>query len=231
MSDYWSGIFLLGTLVLGVFLGFVVLAVILIAKKKTRLISISIALVSALLSIWIVDRFVVGSFCIPWECIHRELDLDSLLLDNVDLPSGWAVERTYDYAYVARSSSSYRERIFRHNLSTTNNVFYEKIYQYRSVRGASFQYNVLKNELPASYAIQYSKISLQFDLQIRYSSEYDYGCIFYDMKNTICYYLVRYDEYILLVEMPFHRDEISEENFYEIVDLADKKLSIIFENH
>jgi len=45
MSDYWSGLFLLGTIVVGFFLGIIVLLVALITKKKTRLNTISFGIV------------------------------------------------------------------------------------------------------------------------------------------------------------------------------------------
>jgi len=45
------------------------------------------------------------------------------------------------------------------------------------------------------------------------------------MKVTVCYYLALYDEYVLLIEMPFAGDQISDEIFTEIVNLADEKFS------
>ncbi|HXD12415.1 MAG TPA: hypothetical protein VN653_20260 [Anaerolineales bacterium] len=230
MSDFWSGMFLLGTIVVGFFLGIATLLVMLITKKKTRLNMISFGFVFTLVSIWITDRFIAGSFCFPWECIDREIDLDILLLNNGDLPDEWVVERTFDYAYIPRASFHYRERTFHYISATTNTGFYEEIYQYRSTRGASFQFNVLRRKLPTSYSIRTVTISPQFDLQVNYASEYDLGCVFYDLKNTVCYYLARYSEYVLLLEMPFSGNLIVEDDFVGIIKLADEKTSNVLRN-
>jgi hypothetical protein len=73
-------------------------------------------------------------------------------------------------------------------------------------------------------------ISPQFKLQVNYATEYDFGCAFYDLKNNFCYYLARYDEYVILLEMPFVDDQISDEIFSEIVNLADEKISNVLGN-
>jgi hypothetical protein len=191
MSDFWSGLFLLGTITVGAVLAVVVLVVLIVKRKYTRLITISIVIVFTLFSIWVADRFIAGALCLPWECISSSIQLEALLLNNTDLPDEWTVNHTFEYAYIPRASVEYRERTFSHNSASVNNNFYEHIYQYRSVRGAAFQYNKLKKELPTSYSYHSTLISPRFDIKASSASEYDFNCVFYDMEFTTCYYLAR----------------------------------------
>jgi hypothetical protein len=179
------------------------------------------------LLIWASDRFIVGTFCFPWECVHRNADLEALLLNNNDLPTGWTSEHTYDYAYVPRASSSYIERTFLDMSDLGYQSLYETIYQYRSVRGASFQFNKLIKELPTSYSIHSTLISPQLNLQVGYASAHVYNCVYDNKRATMCYYLARYEEYVLLIEMPFSGNQIADDIFSEMVRLADGKFSKI----
>jgi hypothetical protein len=226
MSDYLSGLFLLGTIIASAILIPLALFAAIIRKKITHLSMVSLGIVFTLLFIWVADRVIAGMFCLPWECVNRDIPLETGLLNDADLPDLWNVKATSNYVYVPRGSINYRERTFEYTSPPKSMVFYEEIYQYRSIRGASFQYQKLKKELPTSYSIESTPISPLFELQVKYASEYDFGCVFHK-KNTTCYYLARYNEYVLLLEMPFQGDSISGVTFTEIVGLADKKFSSV----
>ena len=223
MSDYWSGIFLLVTIVLTIFLLIIVLFTILIGKKKRYLNITAFGIVVTMLLIWIGDRFIVGSFCFPWECTRREIRIESLLLDTADLPENWSIRDTYNYAYVPRASSAYIERIFLKDLKLLDGGFIQEIYQYRSVRGASFQYDALKDDLPNQYSRRSEPILPQVNLQGNHAAAYVVGYI--HGSPSICYYIARYDEYIVVLKMRFSSEAVPLDDFIKIVQLADEKLS------
>jgi len=225
MSDFWSGLFLLGTIIAGAILIPVAIFVAFTGKKNTRISALCLGIFFALLFIWIADRIIAGMFCLPWECVNQDVPLETVLLTNADLPDGWETGATSNDTYVPRAATNYRERTFDYTSPLRRMVFYEEIYQYRSIRGASFQYAKLKKELPTSYSVHSMPVSPTFELRATYASEYDFGCVFYDMKVLVCYYLAHYDEYMLLLEMRSSDNDISDEIFSEIVSLVDKKLS------
>jgi hypothetical protein len=231
MSDFWSGLFLVGILTLGLAFGIIALLEIIFVKKRPRLNGILFAIILSLVGIWTIDRLIAGLFCLPWECVVRNIELESLLLDNSDLSDEWKVGSTSNTVYVPRASTNYQERTFDYISPLRRMVFYEEIYQYRSIRGASFQYAKLKKELPMSYSPYSLSISPQFDVQVRYASDYDFGCVLYDAKVFVCYYLARYDENMLLLEMRASDNNISGEIFSEIIGLADNRFSIILEKN
>lgn len=224
MSDYWSGIFLLGTILVGLFLGVIAISLLLLGKKHPNFIKVSICIVVILMLAWVSDRFLVGTFCFPWECVDRGVDLETLLLNDDSFSGDWSVAWTIDYAYVPRSSFAYRERTFHRTSAYNNNAFYEEIYQYKSIRGAAFQFNLLRKDLPHYYSVHSIQLTPHFTIQVGHASEFDVGCV-YDMKNTLCYYIGRYVEYILVLEMPFSGDQILEKNFTQVVDLANERFS------
>lgn len=219
--------FLLGTIIVSAAIALVLFVVIIAGKKSSRLVSISIGVVLTLFGIWVADRFIVGAFCLPWECVSRNIDLESLLLDNADLPDDWMVNQTFDYAYIPRASAHYRERTFYRESLSANSSFNVHLYEYRSVRGASFQYDILRYQIPTSYSAHSTPLIPEFDLQINNASKHDFGCVFYDMKFTVCFYLARYDEYLLVLEMRFKDNKIQGEFFAAIVKLADSKFSML----
>jgi hypothetical protein len=112
MSDFWSGIFLVGIIVLAISFLLIASLAILFRKKDQRLNASMFGIIVTLLLLWIGDRFIVGSFCLPWECTRREIRIESILLDKADLPENWRIRHTFNYAYVPRASSAYVERIF-----------------------------------------------------------------------------------------------------------------------
>jgi hypothetical protein len=165
MSDFLSGMFLLGTLALAFFLIIIVLTITRLGKKRRYLNFIVFGIVYGLLSIWTVDRFVAGLYCLPWECVNRNIAIETLLLDSSDLAEGWDVKFTFDYAYIPRASSNYVERTYHNYLESLNNEFYQEIYQYRSVRGAFFQYTRLEEDFPKYYLLDNKSKSLPKNLQ------------------------------------------------------------------
>ena len=223
MSDYWCGIFLLVTIVSMIFLLIIVLFTILLGKKNLYLNITAFVIVVIMLSIWIGDRFVVGSFCFPWECTRRELRIESLLLGSADLPENWSISNTFNHAYVPRASSAYVERLFDNDSKLLNDEFYQEIYQYRSVRGASFQYDPLKDALPRQYSRRGEPIAAGVTLQGNHAAEYVIGYV-HD-SPSICYYIARYDEYIMVLKMPFSNETLPLDDFIQIIQLADEKFS------
>lgn len=187
MSDYWSGIFLVGIIVLAIPFLLIALLAILFRKNNRRLNTSMFAIIVTLILIWVGDRFIVGYFCFPWECTRREIGIETLLLDTADMPENWSVSKTFNYAYVPRASSAYVERIFHNDSKLLNDEFYQEIYQYRSVRGASFQYDALKDDLPEYYSGRGEPVISQVKLPVSHAASYVAGCIY--AAPSICYYV------------------------------------------
>ncbi len=223
MSDYWSGIFLFTIMVLAFFLFSIALIMILIGKKQRRLNIAMVAIVITSISIWSADRFSVGVFCFPWECVKRDINIDTLLLEEADLIDDWMIRKTLSYAYVPRGSSAYVERTFHSNTKSENKDFFQEIYQYRSVRGASFQYNALKDDLARKYSPRHELVFPQVSLQENNAKTYNIQC-FYGSGNS-CYYIAQYEEYAVILEMPLQNRATSMDDFVEIIQLIDKKIS------
>ena len=221
MSDYWSGIFLFSVVVLAFFLFIIVLFTTMLRKKKRYLNVIVFGTVATLLFIWVADRFIVGSFCLPWECVKRGVDVEFLLLNRTDLPDDWSVRQTFNYAYVPRASSAYVERTFHSDSKFLNKDFFQEIYQYRSVRGASFQYNAIKHDLPRQYSYGNDPLSPQVNLQINHATAYIIECLY--SSQNICYYIAQYEEFVIVLEMPFSNSSVPIDDFINIIRLADEK--------
>lgn len=223
MSDFLSGIFLVFTITISFSFMIIILLMILLKRKNRHTIITMIAVVSILLSIWVADRFIVGAFCLPWECVGKEISLETLLLHEADLPDDWAITHTFNYAYVERGSSAYIERTFYSNLSPVNKYFFQQIYQYPSIRGASFQYNALKSDLPRQHLYRDEPISRQVEFPESHATEYNIECLY--NSESVCFYIAQYEEYILVIERPLEDSSVALDDFIEIVRLADEKIS------
>ncbi len=228
MSDYWSGIFLLATIIFTLFLFSIVLVMMLLRKKNRRLNIIAFAIVASMLSIWVVDRFVVGFFCLPWECVKRNINIDALLLEEADLIDDWVVRKMLNYAYVPRASSAYVERTFHSDTKFQNKDFFQEIYQYRSVRGASFQYNALRYDLARKYSPRHELVFPQISFRDNNAKAYIIEC-FYNSGNS-CYYIAQYEEYVVVLEMPFLQKSTPLDDLIKIIHLVDEKFSKALRN-
>lgn len=222
MSDFVSGMFLLAIIVLAFFLIIIVLSITRLGKKWRHLNVIVFAIVYGLLSVWVVDRFVAGLYCLPWECVKRNINVETLLLDTTDLPEGWVIKFTFDNAYIPRASSNYVERTYHNSLKSLNNEFYQEIYQYRSVRGAFFQYTRLKDDFPRHYSYASEPISLLSDLQNNHANTYTLGYL--SGSENLYYYIAQYKEFVLVVEMPFSESNAPIDDFIEIIQITDEKI-------
>jgi hypothetical protein len=227
MSDFLSSIFLLATLVLALFLIIIVLSITRLGKKRRYLNVVVFCIVYGLLSIWIVDRFVVGLFCMPWECVKTNITVENLLLDIADLPKGWVVKFTYDYAYVPRASSTHIVRSYHNELKSINNEFYQEIYQYRSVRGALIQYTNLKNDFPRHFSSDNKLIALRANLPNNHANAYVLGYL--SGSRSRYYYIARYAEFVIVLEMPFSENPMQDE-FIEIIQVTDEKIVKLLRN-
>lgn len=228
MSDYWSGIFLLIIVVAAIFLLLGVVTMVFVGRRKSRFNTIAFGIILFLATVWILDRFIVGYFCVPWECSERNIQIERLLLDDEDLPEDWIIGQTFPYAYVPRASIAYIERTFDKDSDPVNDDFYQEVYQYSSNRGASFQYNGLKSDLPRQYTdsneLVFSEVKLQHNHSKRYVAGYVVG------SRSTCYYIAQYDEYVVVLRMPFITETPPLEDFIKLVELADKKFSISLSN-
>lgn len=224
MSDYWSGIFLLAAVVVTIFLLLGMLIMVLVGRRKSRFNIIALGIILLLATVWIIDRILVGYFCLPWECAERNIQIESLLLDNEDLPDDWIVGQTFPYAYVPRSSIAYIERTFDKGSNPLNDDFYQEVYQYSSIRGASFQYEDLKSDLPRQ---DMDKSQLIFpEVKFRDNHSKKYVASYVVGARRTCYYIAQYDEYVVVLRMPFTTEAPPLEEFVKIVQLVDEKLSI-----
>ncbi len=223
MSDYLSGIFLLITITIAFSFMVIILLMTLLRRINRHTVISMIWFVGAMLSIWVADRFIVGAFCLPWECVKREITPEALLLNEADLPDDWVITQNFDYAYAERASSAYRERTFYSDLKSLNKYFFQEIYQYRSVRGASFQYNALKFDLPKQHSYRGEAITRQVEFQDSHATKYIMECL-YSSEND-CFYIAQYEEYILVIEMPPANSSVPLDDFIEIAQLADEKFS------
>lgn len=228
MSDYWSGIFLLSAVVVTIFLFLGMLIMVLVGRRKSRFNIIALGIILLLATVWIIDRIMVGYFCLPWECTERNIQIESLLLNNEDLPDDWIVGQTFPYAFVPRASIAYIERTFDKGSNLLNDDFYQEVYQYSSIRGASFQYEDLKSDLPRQYMgnseTVFPEVKFQDNHSKRYVASYVVGA------RRTCYYIAQYDEYVVVLRMPFATEAPPLEEFIKIVQLVDEKLSISLRN-
>ena len=163
--------------------------------------------------------------CVNWNMLlclrRREISLETLLLNEANLPDDWVITQTFNYAYVERASSAYMERTFYSNLKPVNKYFFQQIYQYPSIRGASFQYNALKFDLPRQHSYRVEPISRQVEYQGSHATEYIIECLY--SSENVCLYVAQYEEYILIIEMPLADSSVPLDDFMEIVQLGDEK--------
>ena len=221
MSEYWSGLFLVGTLALSLVLIGAILSMMLL-KRQNRAVSLTfLSIVSLLLAVWVADRLIAGAFCYPWECISPQADTRDLLLKQADLPEGWMVGTTLDYTYDTRAAASYDERSFLSTRGTGPHKFYQEIYQYRSVRGASFQYEGLRNAVPGQYVHPAQPIPAQLSFPDSHAAKYFIGRL--DDSGHVIYYVAEYQQYLVVLAIPFSQQGIPPNEFIALVRSVDKK--------
>ncbi len=221
MSQYWSGLFLVGTITLSLILIVVALLMRLLKTQNRVVNAIFLSIIVLLVAVWVSDRFIVGALCYPWECINPQVDTKGLLLEKGDLPEGWMVGPTLDYTYDTRAAASYEERSFQNTADTGPHQFFQEIYQYLSVRGASFQYEGLINAVPGQYVQPAQPIPAQLSFPDGHATQYFIGRL--DDSAHLIYYVAQYRQYLVVLAMPYSQQGIPPNEFIALVRSMDKK--------
>lgn len=228
MSDYLSSIFLSSIVIVGILLLSIVLIAKMLRKSYKTFNIVVFFIVFLLLALWAGDRFSVGAFCFPWECLEQNVNIHDLLLGDADQIDDWVIQKTLNYTYDPRASVSYAERTFHSDSKVQTNAFYQEIYQYRSVRAASRQYSTLNDDITSKYSVGHELGFPSLNLSTNKSDQYVVEC-FYGSGNA-CFYVAQYEEFILVLEMPLKEKNAPMDEFIKLILLIDKKFSDLVVN-
>lgn len=154
---------------------------------------------------------------------HPVDDIDLLLIDDKDLPTGWAFE--YKLPITGEYDYGDKNMMVAYSRESEKGFARQYIYHFRNSLAADYSYYFIKKRLPL---VQKNTIDyVNYKSQI--AERWYLACEQPDSHTIVCDTLSRYDDFIILFSISVENDKFTPEQLISILESIDRRMAKLLE--